>query len=140
MGSRGPLAHRDLWVRRWCSWQLLGDSVSVQWVPSHVGVQSNEQADCRAQQGAPVALPSVREARSAREAWQELGLEDMLECDEEPESIWDVDSGGSGSRSSGGETDETIVSGDSGSDSDCNVLKLPLKRRGANRDPGGGQS
>ena len=30
VGSRGPLAHRDLWVRLWCSWQLLGDSVSVQ--------------------------------------------------------------------------------------------------------------
>ena len=38
----------DLWERLWCSWQLLGDSVSVQWVPSHVGVQGNEQADRRA--------------------------------------------------------------------------------------------
>ena len=36
VGSRGPLAHVDLWAELWL---LLGDSVSVQWVPSHVGVQ-----------------------------------------------------------------------------------------------------
>ena len=49
------------------SWQLLGDSVSVQWVPSHVGVQGNEQADRCPQQGATAALPSVREAKSVLE-------------------------------------------------------------------------
>ena len=38
VGSRGLLAHRELWEHLWCSWQLLGDSVSVQWVPPHVGV------------------------------------------------------------------------------------------------------
>ena len=45
VGSRGALAHRDLWMQLWQSWQLLGDSVSIQWVPSHAGVEGNEQAD-----------------------------------------------------------------------------------------------
>ena len=36
-GSWGPLVHvHDLWEQLWSQWQLLGDSVSVQWVPSHV--------------------------------------------------------------------------------------------------------
>ena len=30
VGSRGLLAHQDLWELLWCSWQLLGDTVSVQ--------------------------------------------------------------------------------------------------------------
>ena len=47
----------------------------------------------------------------------------MAECDEEPESVWYVDSGGSDSHSSGGETEETIMSGDSDSDSDCGMLE-----------------
>ena len=67
VGSHRPLAPRDLWERLWCSWQLLGDSVSVQWVPSHVGVHDDEQADRCAQQGATAVLPSVREAKSVLE-------------------------------------------------------------------------
>ena len=128
MGSRGPLVHWDLWERLWCSWQLFGDSVSVQWVPSHVRVRGNEQADRCAQQGATAPLPSVREARTTREAWQELGLEEMSECDEEPMSVWDVDSGGSDSHSTGTETDEKVMSGDSDSDSDCAMLEFYLRR------------
>ena len=34
-------------VQLWDSWLLLGDSVSVQWVPSHVGMEGNERADQR---------------------------------------------------------------------------------------------
>ena len=73
-----------------------------------------------------------------REAWQELGPEEMSECDEEPVSVWDVESRGSDSHSSSEETNETIMSGDSESGSDCDVLESPMKRRCANRDPGGG--
>ena len=62
----------------------------------------------------------------------------MSECDEEPVSVWDVDSGGSGSHCSSEETDESIMGGDSDSDGDSDVPELPLKRRCANRDPGGG--
>ena len=31
VGSRGPLAHVDLWEDLWGQWQLLGDSVDVLW-------------------------------------------------------------------------------------------------------------
>ena len=142
MGSHGPLAHRDLWERLWCSWQLLGDSVSVQWVPSHVGVQGNEQADRCTQQGATAALPSVREAKSVLKAWQELGLEEMSERDESGMAAWDADSGGSDSHSSSDGTNETIMSedSDSDSDSDCEVLESPMKRRCAYWGPGGRSS
>ena len=138
VGSSGPPVHRDLWERLWCSWQLLGDSVSVQWVPSHMGVQGNEQADRCAQQGVTAALPSVTQARCVQEAWQDLGREEMSECDESGMSAWDVDSGGSDSRSSSDGTNETIISGDSESDSDCEVLESPMNRHCANRDPGEG--
>ena len=53
-----------------------------------------------------------------REAWQESGLEEMSECDESGMSVWDVDIGGSDSHSSSDGTNETIMSGDSESDSD----------------------
>ena len=143
MGSHGPLAHRDLWERIWCSWQLLGDSVSVQWVPSHVGVQGNEQADhCaqQGQQGATAALPIAREAKSVLEAWQELGPEEMLERDESGMAALDMDGGGSGSHSSSDGTNETIMSEDSDSDSDYEVLESPRKRQCANRGPRGRSS
>ena len=45
VGSLGPLAHVSLWTDLWNRWWLLGDSVTVQWVPSHVGVEGNERAD-----------------------------------------------------------------------------------------------
>ena len=57
--------HQDLWVKLWSSWQLLGESVSVQWVPSPAGLQGNEQADKCAQEGTAAALPQVREDRAA---------------------------------------------------------------------------
>ena len=44
-GGWGPLAHIALWTALWNRRQLLGDSVTMQWVPSHVGVQGNERAD-----------------------------------------------------------------------------------------------
>ena len=45
VGSWGPLAHVALWTALWNMWQLSGDSVTVQWVPSHVSVQGNERVD-----------------------------------------------------------------------------------------------
>ena len=56
-----------------------------------MGVQGNEQGDqcCTARSdGATVPLPSVRGARSAQDVWQELGLEELSECDQEPKSVW----------------------------------------------------
>ena len=38
-GVTGLRQHVSLLTELWHRWQLLGDSVTVQWVPSHVGVQ-----------------------------------------------------------------------------------------------------
>ena len=74
------------------------------------------------------------------EAWQELGLEEMSERDESGMAAWDMDGGGSDSHSSSDGTNETIMSEDSDSDSDCKVLESPMKRRCANRGRGGWSS
>ena len=39
VGSRGPLAYRDLWLELCDQWLLLGESANVQLVPSHVGAE-----------------------------------------------------------------------------------------------------
>ena len=49
-GFREPLAHKDLWIELWDQWLLLGESVSVQWAPLHMGVD-NEQANRHAAKG-----------------------------------------------------------------------------------------
>ena len=59
VGSRGPLAHVDLWSMRWDRWQLCGDSVTMQWVLSHVGVRGNERADEGAVRGKRQAFVAV---------------------------------------------------------------------------------
>ena len=64
-----------------------------------------------------MALLRVRAARLAQDVWQELGLEEMSECDEDPETMWD--SGGSRSSDSRSSTDErAYMCGDSDSESD----------------------
>ena len=45
VGSWSPLARADLWSDMWSQWVVLGDSISIQSVPSHVGVDGNERAD-----------------------------------------------------------------------------------------------
>ena len=46
-GGWGGGSHWHTWIFGliWDWWQLYGDNVTMQWVPSHVGVQGNEQAD-----------------------------------------------------------------------------------------------
>ena len=53
------MAHTDLWKQLWGQRVLLGDSVSVQWVPSHVGVHGNEHADLNAGRWAKAAKHAV---------------------------------------------------------------------------------
>ena len=74
VGSRGPLAHADLWEDLWGQWQLLGDSVDILWVPSHVGVTGNEHADAKASKGAKKAYECVMNQKSVQDIWGELGL------------------------------------------------------------------
>ena len=79
-----------------------------------------------------MALPQVRAARSAQDMWQELGLEEMSEYEEDPETVWDVDSAGSDSHSSDSHSsasEQAYMSGDGNSDSDCELCEGLLKRR-----------
>ena len=55
-GRRGPLAPVDLWSKLWSRWHLLGDSVSIQWVPSP-SVQM--RIDANASKGAEIAHQRV---------------------------------------------------------------------------------
>ena len=69
--------HTDLWQELWESWKLFGDSVSIQWVPSHVGITGNEKSDRGAAKGAERSLQQWREHRSVRNIWNDLGLQEM---------------------------------------------------------------
>ena len=89
VGSRESLAQVDLWSDLWCLWQLLGDSVSVQWVPSHVRIKGNERADEGAAKGSTQAFQTVLGDREGRDIWHHFGLEEMSDespCDSEAES------------------------------------------------------
>ena len=133
VGLRGLLAHGDLSERLWSSWQLFGGSVS-QWVPSHVGMLGNEHVAQHAQQGAAMVFLQVRAARLVREVWQELGLKEMLGCDDGPETMWG--SGGSESHSSDSRSsmgDRAYVGGDSDSESDCELCEGLVNRRCAHQ-------
>ena len=59
------------------------DSVTVQWVPSHVGVQGNERADAGVAKGARRAFRAVLQYREVRDIWNDLGLEEMDEYSED---------------------------------------------------------
>ena len=131
VGSRGALAHRDLWMQLWQSWQLLGDSVSIQWVPSHAGVEGNEQADKCAVRGAELSLPGVVREKEAREVWRELGLEEMPEQDEEPEENWDTVDSETDSTDAGSTADSTdaemMSESEEGGSSECELVCRPQK-------------
>ena len=82
VGSKGPLAHVDLWSELWERWLLLGDSVSIQWVLSRVGKnpnpnQKNERADEGAIGGSAHAFKDVLRDREVWDIWNKLGLEEM---------------------------------------------------------------
>ena len=64
--SRGQLAHVRLCEEPWLHWMLLGDSVSIQWVPSHGGIVGDEGADEYTRAGADTALRLVEELEGGR--------------------------------------------------------------------------
>ena len=73
--------------------------MSIQWVPSHVGVAGHEAADCQAAKRAKVARVEVVKHKQTVDVWAELGLQEMsLESD--CSECSDNDSGGSGTTSS----------------------------------------
>ena len=64
----------------------------MQWVPSHVGVHGNEQADLDAGCGAKAAKRAMIEYRVVTNVWADLGLQEMLDCYNSDSNV----SGGSG--------------------------------------------
>ena len=71
VGSRGPLAHADLWSDMWSQWLLLGDSASIQWVPLHVEVEGNEKTEQQAAKGAKISQSKVVQHKMVAHIWAE---------------------------------------------------------------------
>ena len=59
------MSHVDLWSELWDRQMLLGDSVSIQWVPS------------RAAKGASISLQPVSVHKAITDIRADLGLEEM---------------------------------------------------------------
>ena len=51
VGAAGPVGHSDLWQQIYILTLMHGDTLSFQWVPSHIGIEGNEQADRLAELG-----------------------------------------------------------------------------------------
>ena len=60
--------------------ELAGDRLQVRWVPSHLGVAGNEEADQLAEQGRllhPYNEEPPPKRRRLEQQWEVLGLEEM---------------------------------------------------------------
>ena len=74
------MEHRELWMSVLVERELAGDRLQVRWVPSHLGVAGNEEADKMAEQGRlrhPYNEDSLPKRRRLEQQWEELGLEEM---------------------------------------------------------------
>ena len=63
--------------------------MEVLWVPSHVGVVGNEEANLEVAKGAKQAQREVQRSKQVTDIWEELGLGEMSDT-------WDTDSNRSG--------------------------------------------
>ena len=96
--SSGEVGHRDLWEHIFWLREGAGDLLQLRWVPSHLNVEGNEEADALACQGReqhPNNLLPLSKRRRVTE-WEDLGLQPMVELDQSLVSLVcsDVDSGG----------------------------------------------
>ena len=95
--SSGAVRHRDLWERTLWLRKEAGDLLQVRWVPSHLNVKGNEDADELAGQRRgrhPNNLLPISKRRRVVER-DVVGLEPMMES-EDLRVTSDVDSGGGG--------------------------------------------
>ena len=69
--------HADLWSELWNRWLLSGNSLSIQWVPSHVGVDGKECADQKTAKGAKMSHEQALKHKAVMDIWAELGLQEM---------------------------------------------------------------
>ena len=78
--SGREVEHKELWMEVLAERELAGDRLQVRWVPSHLGVAGNEEADKLAEQGRllhPYNEASLPKRRRLEQQWEELGLEEM---------------------------------------------------------------
>ena len=78
--SGREVEHKELWMAVLAERELAGDRLQVRWVPSHLGVAGNEEADQLAEQGRllhPYNEESPPKRRRLEQQWEELGLEEM---------------------------------------------------------------
>ena len=112
--SGKDVEHKYPWIAVLAERELAGDRLQVRWVPSHLGVEGNEQADQLAEQGRllhPYNEESPPKRRCLERQWEELGLEEMSSGEGEAS-----DSGHSfTTRSLFGERDSSGTSTSSGS-------------------------
>ena len=106
VGAAGPVGHSDLWQQIYILTLMHGDTLSFQWVPSHIGIEGNEQADRLAELGRlqhPHNATQVQKRRclaEGRAVWLGLGLEEML-------SDFGTSSGGEASSPTDTESNDT---------------------------------
>ena len=78
--SGREVEHKELWIAVLAERELAGDRLQVRWVPSHLGVVGNEEADKMAEQGRlqhPYNEGSRPKRRRLEQQWEELGFEEM---------------------------------------------------------------
>ena len=69
--------HRDWWTQIWWQRDQAGDSLLIQWVPSHLGVEGNIGPDQLAELGMgshPNNCPSALNRQRTELQWEALGL------------------------------------------------------------------
>ena len=78
--SSGEVGHRDLWETILWERERAGDELQIHWIPSHLGVQGNDEADALAEAGRlshPDNDRPMAKRPRVEPMWEDLGLEEM---------------------------------------------------------------
>ena len=100
------VGHRDLWETILWERERAGEQVQLRWIPSHLGVQGNEEADALAEAGRglhPHNEESFPKRVRVEPQWEALGLEEMASGGEATDSDMASSGESGGTLSSGSE-------------------------------------
>ena len=78
--ASGEVGHRDLWEQILWERESAGEELQVHYVPSHLGVHGNHQADALAEEGRqmhPYNQQGLPKRPRVEPMWADLGLEEM---------------------------------------------------------------
>ena len=78
--ASGEVGHRDLWEQILWERERAREELQVHWVPSHLGVHGNHQADALAEEGRqmhPHNQQGLPKRPRVEPRWADLGLEEM---------------------------------------------------------------